>query len=37
LAEPHRVYATGKDREEDQIKAFCMAFKESLKKELQDS
>mgnify|MGYP002153773025 CR=1 FL=1 len=33
-AEPHRTYATGKGREEDQIKALCMAFKESLKKEL---
>jgi hypothetical protein len=37
LAEPHRTYALGRDREEDPIKALCLAFKESLKKELQDS
>jgi len=34
LAEPHRTYALGKDREEDKIRALCLAFKESLKKEL---
>ena len=34
LAEPHRTCATSQEREEDQIKALCLAFKESLKKEL---
>ena len=34
LAEPHRTYASSQDREEDQIKALCMAFKESLKRDL---
>jgi len=37
LAEPHRTYVSGRDREEDQIKALCLAFKESLKKELTAS
>jgi len=31
ISEPHRTYTFGKDREEDQIRALCLAFKESLK------
>jgi len=34
LAEPHRIYDTGQEREEDQIRMLCLAFKETLKKEL---
>ena len=34
LAEPHKTYVGGQEREEDQIRALCVAFKESLKKEL---
>lgn len=34
LSEPHRVYATCEEREEDQIRALCLAFKDTLKKEL---
>jgi len=34
LAEPHRTYATGQEREEGQIRTLCLAFKETLKKEL---
>jgi len=34
LAGPHRTYAFDKDREEGQIKALCLAFKETLKREL---
>jgi len=37
LAEPHRSYAVGKDREEDQIRALCRAFKENLKRELDST
>jgi hypothetical protein len=34
ISEPHRAYATTQEREEDQIRALCLAFKETLKKEL---
>jgi len=34
LSEPHRVYATAQEREEDQIRALCLAFKDTLKREL---
>jgi site-specific recombinase XerD len=37
MAEPHRIYARNEEREEDQIRALCLAFKESLKKELTAS
>jgi hypothetical protein len=33
LSEPHRTYATSQQREDDQIKALAIAFKENLKKE----
>jgi len=34
FSEPHRIYATPQEREEDQIRALCLAFKETLKREL---
>lgn len=34
LCEPHRIYATNQEREEDQIRALCLTFKETLKNEL---
>jgi hypothetical protein len=34
LSEPHRAYTTNQQREDDQIKALLLAFKENLKKEL---
>jgi len=34
LSDLHRTYATGQEREEDQIRALFVAFKETLKKEL---
>ena len=37
LSEPHRIYVTAKEREEDQIRTLCLAFKETLKKELSTS
>jgi len=33
FSEPHRIHATAQEREEDQIRTLCLAFKESLKKE----
>ena len=33
-AEPHRIYATSQEQEEDQIRNLCLAFKQSLKREL---
>jgi hypothetical protein len=37
FSEPHRSYVTSQEREEDQIRALCLAFKETLKKELSTS
>jgi len=37
MAEPHRIYATSQEQEENQIRALCLAFKESLKRELATS
>jgi hypothetical protein len=34
LAEPHRTYITSQDREGDQIRTLCLAFKNDLKREL---
>lgn len=34
LAEPHRIYATNQEREDDQIRALSRAFMDNLKKEL---
>jgi hypothetical protein len=34
LSEPHRIYTTNQEREDDQIKALALAFRESLKREL---
>lgn len=34
LSEPHRIYATSQQREDDQIRTLALAFKENLKKEL---
>ena len=34
MAEPHRIYATSQEQEENQIRALCVAFKDSLKREL---
>jgi hypothetical protein len=34
LSEPHRIYTTNQEREDDQIRAPFMAFKENLKREL---
>jgi len=33
FSEPHRSYATSQERDEDQIRALCLAFKETLKRE----
>ena len=37
VSEPHRIYVTNQEEEEDQIRALCLAFKENLKKELSTS
>ena len=34
LAEPHRIYATNQEREDDQIRALSRAFMDNLKREL---
>jgi hypothetical protein len=37
VIEPHRVYLTNQEWEEDQIRTLCLAFKENLKNELAAS
>jgi len=34
ISEPHRIYITSEERDGEEIRALCLAFKETLKKEL---
>lgn len=37
FSEPHRIYVTDEEREEDQIRTLCQAFKQSLRNEVVGS